>query len=179
LNLETGLSINRINADDDIVIEDLSMQEISAEKVKNTKSNIPQSKPLGPKYAKIDTNAKRKYILNKNILDKFSRILERKFFNVNILIAKIFDNLLDSENFDILSNDFNLLILFSNEVLNLLDNIKSTLVAPRLNLRCYNFLQFLIKSNRLSEEQSESINEIISNFPLRNSSETYKNVYKI
>jgi hypothetical protein len=105
--------------------------------------------------------------------------LERKFFNINILIAKIFDNLLESENFDILSDDFNLLINFSNEVLNLLDFIKSTLVAHRLNLRCYNFLQFLIKTNKLSQEQKESINEILENFPLRNSSETYKSVLLI
>ena len=122
------------------------------------------------------SSAKKKYILNKNILDKFSRIVERKFFNVNVLIAKIFDNLLDTENFDILSDDNNLLINFSNEILNLLDSIKSTLVAPRLNRRCYSFLDYLIKCQKLSEDQSETIKEIITNFPLRNSSETYKTV---
>lgn len=154
------------------------MQDNPAEKVQTQKAAAQASKQAAPnKYAKLDPNAsKRKYVLNKNILDKFSRLIERKHFNVNILIAKIFDNLLEPENFDILSDDFNLLINFSNEVLNLLDDIKSTLVAPRLNQRCYSFLQFLIKSNRLSEEQMESINEIISNFPLRNSSETFKNV---
>ncbi len=154
------------------------MQDNPAEKVQTQKAAAQASKPAAPnKYAKLETNAaKRKFVLNKNILDKFSRILERKLFNVNILIAKIFDNLLEPENFDILSDDFNLLINFSNEVLNLLDDIKSSLVAPRLSQRCYSFLQYLIKSNRLSEEQTESINEIISNFPLRNSSDTYKNV---
>ncbi len=181
LNLETGLSINSSNNDDDITIENLSMQDNTTnntntptEKVQTQKSTAQAVKPTVPnKYTNL---AKRKFVLNKNILDKFSRILERKLFNVNILIAKIFDNLLEPENFEILSDDFNMLINFSNEVLNLLDTIKSTLVAPRLSQRCYSFLQFLIKSNRLSEEQAESINEIIVNFPLRNSSETFKNV---
>lgn len=180
MNLETGLSINSSNNDDDIIIENLSMQDNPTEKVQTQKSAAQASKQAAVsanEYSKLEPNsAKRKYILNKNILDKFSRILERKFFNVNILIAKIFDNLLEPENFDILSEDFNLLINFSNEVLNLLETIKTALVAPRLNQRCFSFLQFLIKSNRLSDEQAESINEIIANFPLRNSSETYKNV---
>lgn len=178
MNLETGLSINSINSDDDIIIENLSMQDNPTEKVQVHKNVVQQNKPISNanKYAKLEPSAKRKFILNKNILDKFSRILERKLFNVNILIAKIFDNLLEPENYDILSDDFNLLINFSNEVLNLLETIKSTLVAPRLNQRCYSFLQYLIKSNRLSEEQTESINEIIANFPLRNSSDTFKNV---
>ena len=177
LSLETGLSINSDNSDD-IVIEDLSMGDSPlTKKIEIQKTTQPVDKTQIPvKYNIVETTQKRKYVLNKNILDKFSRILERKFFNVNILIAKIFDNLLEPENFDILSDDFNLLINFSNEVLNLLETIKSTLVAPRLNQRCYSFLQYLIKSNQLSEDQKESINEIIANFPLRNSSETFKNV---
>jgi hypothetical protein len=60
---------------------------------------------------------KKAFLLNRNILDKLSRIIERKFFNVNILIAKIFENLLDANNFPILSHDSNLLINFSNDVL--------------------------------------------------------------
>jgi hypothetical protein len=177
MNLETGLSINSSNADDDIIIENLYMQDNPSEKVQIQKTNQQANKSAAVnKYAKVETQGKRKFILNKNILDKFSRIKERKLFNVNILIAKIFDNLLEPENFEILSDDINLLINFSNEVLNLLETIKSSLDAPRLNQRCYSFLQFLIKSNRLLEEQTESINEIITNFPLRNSSETYKNV---
>src|SRR5689334_21218026 len=54
----------------------------------------------------------QKFLLNKNILDKLSRIIERKYFNVNILIAKIFESLLDPNNFTIFSNDPILLINF-------------------------------------------------------------------
>jgi len=125
---------------------------------------------------KTKNTHKNKYILNRNILDKLSRITERKLFNVNILVSRIYDTLLESENFSILSNDFNFLINFSNEILNLLDLTRSTLLAPRLNLKCYNFLQFLIKSQNLSNEQNDQIKEIIANFPFRNSSETFKNV---
>ena len=71
----------------------------------------------------------KKFILNKNLLDKLSRLTERKFFNVNILIAKIYENLLETTNFGILSNDLNLLISFSNELLNILEIVKSTNVS--------------------------------------------------
>lgn len=126
-----------------------------------------------------NSKQKKKYILNKNILDKLSRITERKLFNVNILVSRIYDTLLESDNFPILSNDFNFLINFSNEILNLLDLTKSTLSAPRLNLKCYNFLQFLIKSENISNDQCDQIKEIIANFPFRNSSDTFKNVKKL
>ena len=154
---------NSNNSEDDIIIEDISGNTDIEKKIE-----ISKDKPK--------KNLPQKYILNKNILDKLSRITERKLFNVNNLISRIYDSLLESENFSILSNDFNFLINFSNEILNLLDLTKSTLAAPKLNLKCYNFLQFLIKSEKVSNEQNEQIKEIIANFPFRNSSETFKNV---
>lgn len=119
--------------------------------------------------AKISKN----YLINRNIIDKLSRILERKFFNVNILIAKIFENLLDSNNFEILSNDINLLINFSNEVLNLLENIKSTIVSRQLEKRCSSFLNYLLNLEGVNEEQKVIINELLAGFPTRNSSNIY------
>jgi hypothetical protein len=120
-----------------------------------------------------------KRLLNRNILDKFSRIIEMEYFNVNILIAKIYGNLLDPDNFGILSNHPIQLINFSNDVLNLLDSIKFTIVSRQLKKRCISFLSFLLSYPGLDDEQKETINELISNFPTRNSSYVFINVSSI
>jgi hypothetical protein len=116
------------------------------------------------------------FLLNKNILDKLSRIVERKFLNVNILVAKIYEILLDPANFEILSNDAMLLITFSNDVIHLLDSIKSTIVARQLEKKISAFLCYLLTHPGLTDEQNDSINESICNFPTRDSSYVYKNV---
>lgn len=119
----------------------------------------------------------KKFILNKNLLDKLSRLTERKFFNVNILIAKIYENLLETTNFGILSNDLNLLISFSNELLNILEIVKSTNVSRSLEKKCSCFLNYLLKNSdlKLEDEQRETIEELLNSFPTRNSSDSYKN----
>ena len=58
-----------------------------------------------------------KNLINKNILDKVNRIIERKNLNSTIILAKIFNTLLESSNYNILSNDANLLISLSNSIL--------------------------------------------------------------
>ncbi len=118
-----------------------------------------------------------KYLLNKNLLDKLSRITERKFFIVNILIAKIYESLLDASNFEVLSNDLNLLILFSNEVLNILNIVQSTNVSRNLEKKCSCFLNYLLGNTtiKLEEEQKDTIKELIDSFPTRNTSEAYQN----
>ena len=123
---------------------------------------------------KTNQNAKIRVLLNKNTLDKLSRIIERKYFNVNILIAKIYENLLDPSNFPILSEDINMLIKFSNEVLNLLESIDSTIVSKSLEKKCSSFLNYLINLEGLDSEQITTISEIINNFPTRNCSPVYK-----
>ena len=66
------------------------------------------------------------FILNLNILDKLSRIIERKFININILITKIFITLLTEENFKLLSDNSSILINLSNQIISLLEEIKYT-----------------------------------------------------
>lgn len=109
-------------------------------------------------------------------MDKLSRIQERKFFNVNMLIAKIYECLLDSEYYEILSNDTDLLIKFSNDILNLLEMIKSTLISKQLEIKCSSFLNYLYNFQGISEEQKNTIQELLNSFPTRNSSVTYKTV---
>ena len=124
----------------------------------------------------LNSNGK-KFILNRNLLDKLNRLDERKFFNVNILIGKIFNDLLETSNFEILSNDVNLIIQFSNQILNNLDIIQSTNISLSLEKKCSTFLNFLLQNTKLNldEEQKETLKELLNNFPLRFSSDSYKN----
>ena len=122
----------------------------------------------------ISYSPSNKYLLNNNILDKLRRLIERKLFNVNITIARIFDNLLDSNNFDILSKDPLLLVNFSNEILNLIESIKSSKITFQLERRSSAFLNFLNQNKSLNDEQRAIITELVDNFPGRDNSETYK-----
>ena len=117
------------------------------------------------------------FILNKNLLDKLNRLVERKYFNVNILIGKIFNNLLDTSNFEYLSNNLNLLIEFSNQILNNLDVIKTTNVSLDLEKKCSTFLNYLLHNTKinLDEEQKEILNDLLNSFPSRYSSLSYTN----
>jgi Fe-S-cluster containining protein len=129
-------------------------------------------------YVKEVINSKgTKFILNRNILDKLGRIIERKYFNVNLFISKIFVNLLESSNYDLLSNNINLLIAFSNLTINVLDIISSTSNSINLEKKISSFLNYLLNNNsfQLQEEQKETIENLINNFPTRNNSEIYKN----
>lgn len=129
-------------------------------------------------YIKDILNSKgNKYILNKNILDKLGRIIERKYFNVNLLISKIFENLLEPSNLGILSNDINILISFSNMIINLLDIITNSSHSIKLEKKCSYFLNYLLTNKifTLQEEQIETIENLINSFPSRNNSNIYKN----
>ena len=119
----------------------------------------------------------KKYILNKNLLDKLSRIAERRYFSVNILIAKIYDSLINESNFELLSSDLNLLILLSNEILNILDIVQSTNISRELEKKSSCFLNYLLNNSqiKLEDEQKETIKELLESFPIRNTSESYQN----
>ncbi len=129
-------------------------------------------------YIKDILNSKgTKYILNKNILDKLGRIIERKYFNVNLIISKIFENLLEPFNLKILSNDINILISFSNMIINILDITTNSSYSINLEKKCSYFLNYLLTNKIfvLQEEQIEKIQYLINSFPSRNNSNIYKN----
>ena len=71
---------------------------------------------------KENTQEKNKrFILNLNIIDKIGRIMERNYVNINILISKIYDILLEQENLNILSDNSNILIILSNQIMTILE----------------------------------------------------------
>ncbi len=125
----------------------------------------------------IKTSKGKKFILNKNVLDKLNRLIGRKYFNVNILIGKIYNELLEASNFEILSNDINLLLQLSNQVINNLDIIQSINISLDLEKKCATFLNYLIENTEqnLDDEQKESLQELFNSFPSRYSSESFNN----
>ena len=96
--LSTTNELSQINVKVDQQIEEKSTFERAIiEAFKQTNSNECIKKLLIAydeiKFFIKDINQSngKKFILNRNFLDKISRIIERKYFNVNILIAKIFE----------------------------------------------------------------------------------------
>ena len=129
----------------------------------------------------IKASKGKKFILNKNVLDKLNRLIGRKYFNVNILIGKIYNELLEASNFEILSNDINLLLQLSNQVINNLDIIQSINISLDLEKKCATFLNYLIENTEqnLDDEQKESLQELFHSFPSRYSSESFNNFKNI
>ena len=84
------------------------------------------------------------FILNLNIIDKIGRIIERNYVNINILISKIFDIFLEKENLKILSDNSNILIILSNQIMNILEIIKSCDFYQELTEKSINFMIYLI-----------------------------------
>ena len=114
-------------------------------------------------------------ILNKNIISKLSHITQRKYFIITLQISHIYETLLDFSNFDYLSKDISLLITFSNEVLSVLDIIKTTFISPILNNKCICFLNYISQNESftLEQDQQETIHDLINTLTHRNISESY------
>ena len=102
------------------------------------------------------------FILNSNIIDKLDRLLERNYININILISKIFDIFLDKENLNILSDNHVILINLSNQIVTILDIIKSCDNYYELTEKAINYLSYLIDNSEkfLSSEQTEIITNL-------------------
>ena len=99
------------------------------------------------------------FILNSNIIDKLDRLLERNYININILISKIYDIFLDKENLNILSDNHVILINLSNQIVTILDIIKSCDNYYELTEKAINYMSYLIDNSDkfLSAEQTEII----------------------
>ena len=102
------------------------------------------------------------FILNSNIIDKLDRLLERNYININILISKIFDIFLDKENLNILSDNHVILINLSNQIVTILDIIKSCDNYYELTEKAINYMSYLIDNSEkfLSSEQTEIITNL-------------------
>ena len=102
------------------------------------------------------------FILNLNIVDKIGRIIERNYININILISKLFDIFLNEENIPLLSDSPIILINLSNQLMTVLDIIKSCENFYELTTKSINYMKFLTENSEkfLSEEQTDIINNL-------------------
>ena len=112
---------------------------------------------------KLNTKEKgQHFILNSNIIDKIGRIIERNYININILISKIFEILLTQENLNLLSDNSNILISLSNQIMTILEIIKSCDNIHELTEKAINYMKYLLDNSEkfLSSEQAEIIQNL-------------------
>ena len=127
---------------------------------------------------KENTQEKNKrFILNLNIIDKIGRIMERNYVNINILISKIYDILLEQENLNILSENSNILIILSNQIMTILEIIKSCHNYQELTEKSINYMTYLTDNSDkfLSQEQSEIIINLQNQLSSKLKSEAFVN----
>ena len=107
---------------------------------------------------------KNNFVLNLNIIDKISRIIERNYININILISKIFNIFLKDENIPILSDNPIILINLSNKIITILEIIKSCDNYHELTKQSINYMKYLTNNSEkfLSDEQKDIINNLQS-----------------
>ena len=107
---------------------------------------------------------KNNFVLNLNIIDKISRIIERNYININILISKIFNIFLKDENIPILSDNPTILINLSNKLITILEIIKSCDNYYELTRQSINYMKYLTNNSEkfLSDEQKDIINNLQS-----------------
>ena len=106
--------------------EKLLTESSKTQDITSTYDLLKQSyEELSNYIEEIKNSKKISYILNSNIIDKISRLSQRNYININILISKILYTLLNASNFMILTDDSRNLILLCNISINILEQISS------------------------------------------------------
>ena len=145
------------------IIEAFKQSKVSEmfEKLETSLTELPKYIEELKKQSKVKNQV---FILNSNIIDKISRIMERNYININILISKFFISLLVEENFKLLSDNSSLLINLSNQIMAILDDIKYTENYYELIKTSINYMKYLTENSSefLSEEQTKII-EVLKN----------------
>lgn len=118
--------------------------------------------------------------LNRNILDKLRRISERNYLHINLLISRIVEKLIESqEQVEFLSDDIDLLIGVSNFILNLFEGVKSNTTEQKsLEKKNVDLLRYIHKL-KVSESQKAQIDEILQSIPKRNHSQVFSNFQSV
>ena len=102
--------------------------------------------------------------LNKNILDKISRIIQHNQINILLILGKIFIELMNKEKlFEPTDNkiDSNNIILFINQICNVNYILKETYLGNKLNQISIKFIQKLITDFHFEQDQVVELNNLI------------------
>ena len=104
--------------------------------------------------------------VNKNIIDKISRINKKNRINLSLLIGQIYIELMNKKNiFDKINQknsiDKNIIISFINEAINMNNLLKKTYLGNRYENTLFNFLENIIKKIAFDSEQLNEINVVL------------------
>ena len=104
--------------------------------------------------------------VNKNIIDKGSRINKKNKINLSLLIGQIYIELMNKKNiFNRINQknsiDKNIIISFINEVINMNTLLKKTYLGIKYENTLFNFLENIIKEIPFDSEQLNEINIVL------------------
>ena len=104
--------------------------------------------------------------VNKNIIDKGSRINKKNKINLSLLIGQIYIELMNKKNiFNKINQknsiDKNIIISFINEVINMNTLLKKTYLGIKYENTLFNFLENIIKEIPFDSEQLNEINIVL------------------
>ena len=113
--------------------------------------------------------------LNKNIIDKITRIYKRNKINLSLLIGEIYIKLMEKKNLFIGLNqknklDQNIIITFINELIKMNSLLKSTYIYIKYDNALFNFLENIIKEIAFNSEQLNEINKVLTEHKTKNDS---------
>ena len=104
--------------------------------------------------------------LNRNIIDKTSRIYKRNKINLSLIIGQIYIQLMGKKNLFAKLNqknslDKNIIISFINEVINMNSLLKDTYLCIKYENVLFTFLENIIKEIAFESEQLNEINIVL------------------
>ena len=113
-----------------------------------------------------EAESAKNVFLNKNIIDKTSRIYKRNKINLSLVIGEIYIQLMNKQNlFSKLNQknslDKNIIITFINEVINMNSLLKKTYLCFKYENTLFNFLESIIKEIAFDSEQLNEINVVL------------------
>ena len=140
--------------------KELKIQLEEAEKLKVNKCENELRKALE------EIESTQIIYLNKNILDKTSRIYKRNKINLSLVIGEIYIQLMNKKNiFNKLNQkdslNKNIIISFINEVINLNSLLKHTYLCIKYDNALFHFLENIIKEIAFDSEQLNEINVVL------------------
>ncbi len=140
--------------------KELKIQLEEAEKLKVNKCENELRKALE------EIESTQIIYLNKNILDKTSRIYKRNKINLSLVIGEIYIQLMNKKNiFNKLNQkdslNKNIIISFINEVINVNSLLKHTYLCIKYDNALFHFLENIIKEIAFDSEQLNEINVVL------------------
>ena len=100
-------------------------------------------------------------ILNKNILDKISRIINHQKINILLILSKIFIALMQKNNLFEKKVDLNIIIIFMNEICNLNAILKETYIGYKLNIISQKFIEKIMSQFSFELDQIRAIKNLL------------------